>query len=356
MNGQSAMVALGLIAAPAAAALAGRSSENDTEEVRCVAKGGTPVESHFGGETVIPVILSRGSPVTVFGSTGQVKHVKYRFENRVRTGWIAEHALEECGASTAEQPATPTPRAAAHSTSATDSFHPHGTPKGAFAGTLLKKAKYDCFHDPELKYCRWVGYCYEPTDATLPRYSGDFFPEPTLAKGERAERDDYVGAYKKNLTGFDRGHMAPDGALKAFGRSAQRETYSLANITPQYSRTNQGIWRELEDRIRQWATASEPICVETGPVFFDDRPVKHLTGPNHLAIPHAHYAIVSQGSEPDVISFIVPNEPERRSISEVMEFAESVDAIENVVKPDFLADLPDDMENQIESAVPERLW
>jgi DNA/RNA endonuclease G (NUC1) len=39
-----------------------------------------------------------------------------------------------------------------------------------------------------------------------------------------------------------------------------------------------------------------------------------------------------------------------------MEFAESVDAVEAATKLDFLAALPDDVENQIESVVPEELW
>lgn len=156
--------------------------------------------------------------------------------------------------------------------------------------------------------------------------------------------------------GFDKGHLAPDATIKAFGRRAQRETYSLANITPQYSLTNQGIWRELEERIRSWATVAEPVCVETGPILENGRSVEHLDGPNQLIVPHAYYAIVTRGSEPSVISFIVPNEARRRSIADVLQYAASVDEIEGAVGVDFLANLEDGVERRVEAVLPEKLW
>jgi DNA/RNA endonuclease G (NUC1) len=364
MNSQWAttVLAMGLVATPAAVRAA-RDTETPAEEgIRCVARDRVPVERRFGGEKDIAARLKKGAEVTVLEIREDSARVRYPWRAGSRVGWIEARALEVCGGEF-PLPLPPVPEPAPASSpvnvprSGDSLFHPFGVPRGTVpGGRLLRKAAYDCYHDPELRYCRWVGYCFHPTGEVAPRHSGGFFADVDLSPEERAGPADYAGAYKKDMTGFDRGHLAPDATIKAFGRDAQRETYSLANITPQYSRMNQGIWRELEDRIRGWATASEPVCVETGPVFEKARAVDRLKGPNQLAIPHAYFAIVTQGSEPSVLSFIIPNEPEQRSIADVMQYAASVDAVEAAVHVDFLADLEDTLEQRIEALQPEEFW
>lgn len=361
-----AVAALTLVAGPAAVGIARSTNEPFEREVLCIVENRAPVERRFGGERDVAAHLDRGTEVTVLDERRDSTKIRYRVSGKTRTGWVASKAVGPCSTSSARNDGTGAekvlppvipPVSTERAARSANPFHPFGEPRGAIpGGVLLRKSAYDCMHDPSLKYCRWVGYCYQPTARSSPRHKGDFFPEPLLSPGERAERDDYAGAYKKDLSGFDKGHLAPDATIKAFGLDAQKETYSLANITPQYSRMNQGIWRELEDEIRKWATESDPVCVETGPVFYPNRPVQRLDGPNRLPVPHAYYAIVTQGPDPAVISFMIPNEPVRRSVADVMEFAESVDTIEATVGLDFLADLPDALENSIEAARAEELW
>jgi len=362
MNGEWAttVLAMGLVATPAAVRAA-RDTDTTATTLRCVAADDTPVERRLGGAEDVVALLDEGAEVTLLETRGEAARVRYPWLAGSRVGWIDRKALEKCGdrtpvphPDTEREPERP---ARTDLPGEQSEFHPFGVPRASVpGGRLLKKAAYDCYHDPALRYCRWVGYCFHPTGAVAPRHSGDFFAETELTPGERAELADYQGAYKRDLTGFDKGHLAPDATIKAFGRDAQRETYSLVNITPQYSRMNQGIWRELEDRIRSWATASDPVCVETGPVFEKGRPVERLKGPNQLAIPHAYYAIVTQGTGPSVLSFVVPNEPERRSIADVMQYAASVDHIEAAVEADFLHALEDATEDELEALEPEELW
>jgi DNA/RNA endonuclease G (NUC1) len=355
------VLAMGLVATPAAVRTARDTELPEKSNIRCVARDRVPVERRFGGEKDVSALLDQGAEVTVLETREKSARVRYPWREGSRVGWVETRALAKCqedSAPTIPAPAPhPTPSPVSTERAEESPFHPFGVPRGSVpGGRLLRKAAYDCYHDPELRYCRWVGYCFQPTGEVAPRHSGGFFPEADVSPDERADPADYAGAYKKDLTGFDKGHLAPDATIKAFGRDAQRETYSLANITPQYSRMNQGIWRELEDRIRGWATASDPVCVETGPVFEKGRPTERLKGPHQLAIPHAYYAIVTQGSEPSVLSFIIPNEPERRSIADVMQYAANVDTIEAAVHADFLADLEDGLENRIEAVQPEELW
>jgi len=284
--------------------------------------------------------LNRGARITVTEEKGRWAHINYVKGKKTQEAWTLLGALVPCEQETAN---------ATH-------FHPFGRPIGEVkAGVLLENAGYDCMYDPGLRFCRWVGYCYRPTGLNVPRYRGQFVADERIPEGQRAEPDDYFGLYKKDLTGFDRGHMAPDASLKAFGMTAQEETYRLSNITPQYSLTNQGFWRELEANIRSWSTTSSPICVETGPVFFPQKRIERR-GRNQVAIPHAYYAIVAQGSPPNTIAFLVPNEPFRHGWSEAKNFLIAIDEIERLTGLDFFPNLSPDVQSAIESSPAAELW
>jgi endonuclease G len=187
------------------------------------------------------------------------------------------------------------------------------------------------------------------------RYAGDFFPDPELDRGARAEPNDYQGLWKKDRSGYDRGHQAPDATLRVFGLEAQQETYSLANVTPQHSQINQSIWADVEAWIRRWSSVSEPVWVVTGPVFLPRRDTLWV-GRDRVAVPHAYFAVLNRGPGPDVLCFLIANQTEAPWYSSLQRFLVSVDSVERLTGLDFLAELPDSVENRLESARPNRLW
>ena len=104
-----------------------------------------------------------------------------------------------------------------------------------------------------------------------------FHAEPRLPRGDRAEFTDYV------RSGYDRGHMAPNGDMP--DRSAQAESFSLANMVPQIHANNAGIWAGIEGAARQLAITEGEVYVVSGPAFIGEQ-ISSLQGrvlvPTHL--------------------------------------------------------------------------
>jgi endonuclease G, mitochondrial len=103
-----------------------------------------------------------------------------------------------------------------------------------------------------------------------------FHPEPRLPPDQRAELSDYA------RSGFDRGHMAPNGDMP--DRASQRESFTLANMVPQDGENNRHVWAGIEGAVRKMAQKEGALYVITGPAFLGAqlRKVGNVIVPSHL--------------------------------------------------------------------------
>jgi len=103
-----------------------------------------------------------------------------------------------------------------------------------------------------------------------------FHAEQRLPAGQRAELADYA------RSGFDRGHMAPNGDMP--DRDSQRDSFSLANIVPQDGENNRHLWAGIEGVVRKMAKKEGDLYVVTGPAFLGSnlRKVGNVLVPTHL--------------------------------------------------------------------------
>lgn len=83
--------------------------------------------------------------------------------------------------------------------------------------------------------------------------------EPSLPEQDRAELSDYA------RSSYDRGHLSPNADFAT--RSAQAESFSLANMVPQTHANNAGVWAGIESATRKLATSEGELYVVSGPVF-----------------------------------------------------------------------------------------
>lgn len=103
-----------------------------------------------------------------------------------------------------------------------------------------------------------------------------FHEEEQLPESERATMADYA------RSGYDRGHMAPNGDMGT--RSQQADSFSLANMVPQSPTNNREVWRNLEEATRALVMQEGEAYVLTGPAFLGKtiRKTKRVFVPSHV--------------------------------------------------------------------------
>lgn len=140
-------------------------------------------------------------------------------------------------------------------------------------------------------------------DAQDEKRTDDFYEEARLPSSHRARLADY------KESGYDRGHLVPAADMPT--PEAMAQSFSLANMVPQASENNRGIWaKNVEKPTRQYVMrAKGDVFVFTGPVF-PDRP--ETIGSGRVWVPSHLYKLVYDAAENRAWAFWVENRDEAR--------------------------------------------
>lgn len=146
-------------------------------------------------------------------------------------------------------------------------------------------------------------------------------------------------------SGFDRGHMAPAADMK-WNQEAMKTCFALTNICPQHKNLNQGAWKHLEDKCRQWVQRDSTLIIICGPVLTDR--ITQYIGASRVAVPQRFFKVIlaPYATPPRAIGFIMPNGQVPGGMQQA---ATTVDKVEEITGMDFFSQLPDSLENIIES-------
>jgi len=215
-------------------------------------------------------------------------------------------------------------------------------------GEIVKHKHYTLSYIEKAEQAEWTAYILTRSSLKIPnvpRY--DYFsPDPNVSTLS-ANHNDYSNS------GYSRGHLVPAGDM-AFDTLAMRETFYMSNISPQIRGFNGGIWRELEENVRDWAFSNDSLYVITGPVL-EQTDLKSI-GKSSVAVSSRFYKVILDysGLEKKGIAFIIPNEVSDRRLED---FIVPIDSVEQVTKLDFFNDMINDqLEEQLESYVNPKLW
>ena len=125
---------------------------------------------------------------------------------------------------------------------------------------------------------------------------GEFHAEPQVPADQRAELSDYA------RSGYDRGHLAPSGDMP--DAEAQQESFSLANMVPQDSKLNRGLWEGIESAVRSYATRRGTLFVVTGPAFVGGQ----LASTGGVIVPTAVWKAVLDPARGTAAAYVAQND------------------------------------------------
>jgi endonuclease G len=214
---------------------------------------------------------------------------------------------------------------------------------------IIHHTGYSFVYSEDHEQAKWIAYVLnnKELDGIVDR-SDNFREDPFVSSGS-ADYSDYA------KSGYDRGHLAPAADMK-WSEKAMSESFYYSNMSPQLPAFNRGIWKKLEEKVRDWALENDSILIVTGPILPSKNEKKLATiGPNSVAVPEYYYkAILDFKKEKSkAIAFILPNKGSKMPLKS---FVVTIDSLEKLSKIDFFYKLDDKLEASVESKFCKECW
>jgi len=250
-----------------------------------------------------------------------------------------------------------------------DSEHIFGGLPGI--GHLLERQGFVLAYNPARRVPEWVAYRIIPDYRNTPTRDGrlkSFRKDKQVPNG--VVTTDYNGL--KAARGYARGHLAPYGVMggdrdgdgifadldSAVSDKDDEKTVFEANlmrnIAPQHHagfNGAPGLWWTLERWIQDTVVRDQgkKVWVFAGTIFGRGHP--ETVSPDHdIHVPPMFYKIMIEdglsASNPRILAFLFPHQ--RVTHGEIQDFLVSIDVLEALTGLDFLNELADDTERQIE--------
>ncbi|QDO92951.1 DNA/RNA non-specific endonuclease [Formosa sediminum] len=213
-------------------------------------------------------------------------------------------------------------------------------------GQVIHHTNYILSYHEAHEQAEWVAYQLNKSDIVYADRKRPYFYADKAVKTKSADWRSY-----KN-SGYDKGHLCPAADRRATVAS-YNETFLTSNIAPQNHDFNAGIWNELEQTVRSWATSYNGVYVVTGGILEDN--LKTI-GKDRVSVPNYFYKIIFNEADAHskMIAFLMPNRAnENKSLSS---YVVSVDQIEALTGIDFFPRLEDNLETRLEANTSTSGW
>lgn len=215
----------------------------------------------------------------------------------------------------------------------------------ASAGEVVRHTWFALGYSEDHEQAEWVAY-----ELTRSRLDENWAERPNTFRPDPAVRTESATPRDYSSSGYDKGHLCP-AADMAFDAAAIDETFFMSNMSPQVPAFNMGIWRELEELTRDWARRFKHLYVVTGPVL--TQPAKGQIGFSKVTVPAAYYKVLLAPDQQRAIAFMLPNQV---SDKPVMDFACSIDNVEETTEIDFFPQLLKGLGEELEGSLDKDAW
>lgn len=190
----------------------------------------------------------------------------------------------------------------------------------------------------------WVAYplCKLYTNGSVGR-TNEWAYDPLLGELSAAP----FGGYGEELA---RGHQIPS-ADRQCSWEANAQTFYGTNMTPQLNAHNEGIWADLEGRVRKYANTSDTTYVVTGVVLEGSKRKTRDSDGKSITVPAGYYKALLRYSKSSTLSTWAAAAfyTEHRDYGDYTPFrdlAMSIDELEEMTGLDFFVNLPEKLGDQ----------
>jgi endonuclease G len=215
---------------------------------------------------------------------------------------------------------------------------------------ILYRSNYTLSFNKETNLPNWVAWRLDKKKLAqkVSRDRYKFVADPEVSGKNAVVTQDYA------QSGYDRGHMCPANDSR-WSADAMRESFYMTNICPQNPSLNSGDWNELEQACHKWAEEG-PIYIVCGPILYKKSKAEYIGKEHKIRVPEAFFKVVLAGVEkgnPRAVGFVYKNAKSNRPLDA---YVNTVDEVERITGFDFFPQLPDEVENKVESKYNIKDW
>lgn len=213
-------------------------------------------------------------------------------------------------------------------------------------------------YDKSKKHARWVAFRFDnlTMQKNVDRKQGvdPFESDPSLPEEYQRVRSDF------GAKGYERGHICAS-EDRVYSREANDQTFYYTNMSPQVHGFNSGLWLDLEGVVRKWGrscTASDTMyVVKGGTIDKEEQIIKYINNDRSKPVPKYYYmAVLFKKAESfKAIAFWLEHTDKPKS-TKLVDYALSIDELEEKTGIDFFPALNDKLENAIEATYSTKAW
>jgi len=231
-----------------------------------------------------------------------------------------------------------------------DLFVSHST---TFNGrkTTTYSLEYDC----SKKHARWVAFRFD--NQTGQKNTGrneDFGPDPSVPNQYQRVQSDF------GAKGYDRGHICAS-EDRVYSVDANLQTFYYTNMSPQRNSFNAGIWVNLEQKVQNWGRSNSfrdtLYVAKGGTIDKENQILTYINGDRSKPVPKYYFMalLCRKNDQFKAIGFWFEHKTYPTPYN-VIEQSLTIDELEERTGLDFFHNLPDKLEQAVESQISQSAW
>lgn len=204
---------------------------------------------------------------------------------------------------------------------------------------------------------RWTAFRWDKSNSGgYVKREDNFQEDPEIPEMYRTTYNNYRGS------GYTRGHICAS-ADRWNSLEANRQTFLYSNMQPQLYDFNGGIWANMEMKIRTWNTDAfrDTLYVCKGGTIDHSSDIIETTSTGLLVPKYFFMAILCKNKSTvnggyKAIGFYIEHRDDYEDQNNLKPYIVSIDQLEQLTGLDFFCNLPDGIEEKVESNVVPTTW